>query len=210
MDLMMNQLQTCTHTPKINTSKGNEKNIMKRTEEILMKKNEKIRQKREQIAREKEDLECTDCTFQPNINRTQNKTYLKSKRDVSDLMAWQKSKDDKLFESLLEKSKIEQETTTFAPKISDNSKKIAEIKCGQQCRIEDRLYEVPKSRPVTPKPCASSTSSRNEGTRKYNSKSPINYSRGNFKAARKPSVKNLQSKRSFDANESQATYDSIT
>ena len=184
---------------------------MRRTEEILMKKNEKIRQKREQIAQEKENLETTDCTFQPNINRKPNKTYLKNKRDVSDLMAWQKSKDDKLFESLLEKSKKEQELTTFAPTISENSKKIAETKCSHQ-KVEERLYDCPKSRPITPKPCRSSASSNKGGVvyRKHMSKSPMNnYTRGHAKNSRNASFSKAQSKKSIETQEGPRNYDSI-
>lgn len=204
MNLMIDQIKTCTHTPKINQSKKNEKNIMKRTEEILMKKNEKIRQKREQIAQEKENLEISDCTFQPNINRKLNKTYLKNKRDVSDLMAWQKSKDDKLFDSLLEKSKKDQELTPFAPTISDNSKKMAETKYSHQ-KVEERLYEGPKSRPITPKPCRSSASSNKGGvvSRKHLSKSPMNFTRN----PRNASFTKAESKTSFETHEPLRNYD---
>lgn len=88
---------------------------------------------------------------------------VKNRRDVSDLLAWQKQKDDKLFDSLLDKSRKEQELTTFVPQISDNSKKIADSigNHGKKKKIEDRLYDYnSKSKPITPKPASKHGSSK--------------------------------------------------
>lgn len=147
ISLMMDQMQDCTHAPKINNKqcKKTEKNIIRRTEEIIYKKQEKIHKKREEMHKRQEQEMDVHCTFKPTINRKNNKCLVKTKRDVNDLMAWQKQKDDRLFDSLLEKSKREQQLTTFIPNISDNSKKIADgmMLNEKRKRIEDRIYEKP-------------------------------------------------------------------
>ena len=155
MNLMMDQLQVCTHIPKINNNNGKkaEKNIIKRTEEIIYRKQEKIRRKREENQKKEEEELDFDCTFKPTINKTNNGSGLvKTKRDVSDLMAWKKQKDDRLFDSLLEKSKREQQQTTFVPNISDKSKKMIDNKFQKDKKsyIEDSIYEQKKSHTITP------------------------------------------------------------
>lgn len=161
MNIVLSENKKCTHTPKINNNKKNDKNIVERSDEILYNRNEKLRKKREEMKAEKENVEISACTFKPNINKKSNRTLIKSKRDVTDQLAWQKQKDDKLLESLFERSKKEQESTTFAPTISDNSKKIADCKLqGSKAKpVQDRLYDV--KRCSTPKPNTSARSHKN-------------------------------------------------
>lgn len=148
----------------------NSKELHERVDEIIKERTSKVAMIKADEAAAREEQFRGECTFKPKINNGEKWTHC-MKPNVADIGAWKQKLQDKLFEEYFETRSNEK--LTFRPTISKNSEKLLRAKTpqGSKERVEDRLFNLSKSKSNKKIPCSPANSTKN-GDR-FHSTSPF-------------------------------------
>jgi hypothetical protein len=163
MQKLYEERENCTFQPELvsmgikkhqnrNNSKSmnpvalrNSKELHERVDEIIKERNMKVAMIKADEAVAKEEQFKDLCTFKPKINKNEQYSQL-SRSKIADMDSWKQKLQDRLFEEYFDsKSNVK---PTFQPTISKNSEKLLRAKTpeGRKQKVEDRLYNLSKSK----------------------------------------------------------------